>query len=98
MREVRYSTTFIHQLNTLLAQGEAKFGVRVADRKRDLVYDTIDNYLAQFPKKPRDPGIVHGHAAAPASILPALSGSIGGKAHGHRCLQGTYPVAKFNHR
>lgn len=49
MRQVRYSTTFIHQLNTLLAQGEAKFGARVVDRKRELVYDTIDGYLAQFP-------------------------------------------------
>ena len=57
MRQVRYSTTFIHQLNTLLAQGEAKFGARVADQKRELVYDTIDHFLARFPKKPRDPDI-----------------------------------------
>ena len=57
MRHVRYSTTFIHQLDTLLAQGEPKFGARVVDQKRDLVYDTIDHYLAQFPRKPRDPEI-----------------------------------------
>ena len=57
MRRVRYSATFIHQFNTLLAQGEAKFGARVVDRKRDLVYDTIDGHLAQFPQKRRDPDI-----------------------------------------
>jgi plasmid stabilization system protein ParE len=57
MRQVRYSTTFIHQFNALLAQGEAKFGASVADQKRELVYDTIDHYLARFPKKPRDPDI-----------------------------------------
>lgn len=55
MRYVRYSTSFIHQLNTLLAQGEPKFGARVVDQKRDLVYDTIDQFLALFPKKSRDP-------------------------------------------
>jgi hypothetical protein len=57
MRQVRYSAAFIHQFNTLLAQGEAKSGARAVDRKRDLVYGTIDGYLAQFPQKPRDPGI-----------------------------------------
>lgn len=57
MRQVRYSTTFIHQLNTLLAQGEPKFGTQVVDQKRDLVYDTIDHYLALYPKKLRDPDI-----------------------------------------
>ena len=51
MRHVRYSTTFIQQLNTLLAQGEPKFGACVVDQKRDLVYDTIDQFLALFPKR-----------------------------------------------
>jgi mRNA-degrading endonuclease RelE of RelBE toxin-antitoxin system len=65
MRQVRYSTTFIHQFHTLLAQGEAKFGARVADQKRDLVYDTIDGYLALFPQKRRDPDIeLYTHAIA----------------------------------
>ena len=65
MRQVRYSTAFVHQFNTLLAQGEAKFGARVADQKRDLVYDTIDHYLAWLPKKPRDPDIdLYTHAIA----------------------------------
>lgn len=57
MRGVRYSLSFIHQLNALLTQGEAKFGARVADRKRDLVYDTIDHYLARLPVRPRDPSL-----------------------------------------
>ncbi len=65
MRRVRYSTTFIYQFNALLAQGEAKFGARVIDRKRELVYDTIDHYLARFPTKPRDPDIdLYTHAIA----------------------------------
>jgi len=57
MRRVRHSATFIRQLNTLLSQGEPKFGARVVDAKRDLVYDTIDHFLAHFPKKARDPDI-----------------------------------------
>jgi plasmid stabilization system protein ParE len=65
MRKVRYSATFIHQFNTLLAQGEAKFGALVTDQKRELVYDAIDHYLARFPKKPRDPDIeLYTHAIA----------------------------------
>ena len=54
MRRVRYSTTFIRQLDTLLAQGEPKFGERLIDEKRDLVFDTIDDFLARFPKKQLD--------------------------------------------
>ncbi len=52
MRQVRYSTTFVHQFNTLLAQGEAKFGARVADQKRDLVYDTPATTSRSFPRSP----------------------------------------------
>jgi mRNA-degrading endonuclease RelE of RelBE toxin-antitoxin system len=72
MRQVRYSATFIHQLNTLLAQGETKFGARVTDQKRELVYDTIDHYLAQFPMKPRDPSIdlcMHAIADTPFIVI-----------------------------
>jgi len=54
MRQVRYSTSFVHQLNMLLAQGEAKFGSRLMDEKRDLIFDTIDHYLARYPNKARD--------------------------------------------
>ena len=52
MRQVRYSTTFIDQLNTLLAQGEAKFGARVVDRKRELVYGTPATTWRSFPRSP----------------------------------------------
>ncbi len=65
MRQVRYSATFIRQFNTLLAHGEAKFGARVDDEKRDLVYDCIDNFLTRFPSKRRDSDIdLHTHAIA----------------------------------
>jgi mRNA-degrading endonuclease RelE of RelBE toxin-antitoxin system len=57
MRRVRYSTTFLEQLDTLLAQGEAKFGPRVIDEKRQLVFDTIDNNLAAYPRRVRDEDI-----------------------------------------
>ena len=54
MRRVRYSKTFIEQLDQLLAQGEGKFGTRLADEKRILVYNAIDHYLAFFPQKHAD--------------------------------------------
>ena len=54
MRQVRYSISFVDQLNALLAQGQAKFGSRLVDEKRDLIFDTIDFYLASYPKKARD--------------------------------------------
>ena len=53
MRKVRLSKTFLHQLDDLLAQGEAKFGPRVADEKLDRVYATINNHLAWFPDTKR---------------------------------------------
>jgi mRNA-degrading endonuclease RelE of RelBE toxin-antitoxin system len=53
VRQVRYSTSFVNS-STLLAQGEAKFGSRLVDEKRDLIFDTIDSYLASYPKKVRD--------------------------------------------
>lgn len=55
MRTVRYSATFIKQSNTLLAQVEPKFGARVIDEKRDLVYDAIDHHIAMHPRKVVDP-------------------------------------------
>jgi mRNA-degrading endonuclease RelE of RelBE toxin-antitoxin system len=54
MRQVRYSTSFVHQLNALLAQGEAKFDSRLVDEKRDLIFDTVEQYLVPYPKKVRD--------------------------------------------
>jgi plasmid stabilization system protein ParE len=53
MRQVRLSKTFLHQLDDLLAQGEAKFGASVADDKLERVYSTINNHLALFPATKR---------------------------------------------
>jgi hypothetical protein len=66
MRQVRYSTAFIHQLNTLLAQGEAKFGARVADRKRELVYDTPAATSRGFPRSPAIPASIFTRMPSPA--------------------------------
>lgn len=57
MRRVRYSSTFVDQLNTLLAHGEPKFGSRVIDEKRDRVFDIIDHHLTLFPNNTRDPDL-----------------------------------------
>jgi plasmid stabilization system protein ParE len=61
MRAVRYSVTARDQLRELLAQGVPRFGAQVVAEKRDRVYDTIDNFLTEFPavKKPHpDLGLV----------------------------------------
>ncbi len=55
MRRVRYSVDFVRQLDNLLAQGEPKFGARMIDHKRDLVYNTIERRLAASPKREPDP-------------------------------------------
>lgn len=58
MRSVVYSITFNDQLNELLDMGEAKFGTRVVDAKKDLVYSTIRNILANNPAiKQPDPSL-----------------------------------------
>ena len=49
MRTVRYSVTARDQLRDLLAAGVPWFGAKVVAEKRDLAYDTIDNFLARFP-------------------------------------------------
>ncbi len=53
MRRVRLSKTFLYQLDDLLAQGEAKFGTRVADDKLHRTYATINNHLVWFPATKR---------------------------------------------
>ena len=50
MRAVKLSKTAIEQLNVLLEQGVDRFGSRVVAEKRDLVYDTLDTYLAVHPR------------------------------------------------
>ena len=72
MRRVRYSLTFIEQLDALIAQGEPKFGTRVVDQKRAHVFDTVDNFLAHFPGKIRDPELglcVHAISKTPFSVI-----------------------------
>jgi len=72
MRKVRYSSTFIEQLNTLLAQGEPKFGARIIEEKRNLVFDTIDYFLSEYPRKSRDPDIglyTHAITATPFVVI-----------------------------
>jgi hypothetical protein len=48
MRQVRYSKTFARAIDTLLAQGEPKFGAAVVRSKRKLVRETAEHYLAHF--------------------------------------------------
>ena len=49
MRSVRYSKTFTDEFETLLDQGEARFGSTVVDSKKRLVRSTITGHLATFP-------------------------------------------------
>jgi mRNA-degrading endonuclease RelE of RelBE toxin-antitoxin system len=49
MRSVRYSKTFTDEFETLLDQGELKFGSAVVDSKKRLVRSTITGHLATFP-------------------------------------------------
>jgi hypothetical protein len=55
MRRVRISKTFIAQLNELVEQGFPRFGTRVVTEKRELVFKTITDYLAQYPRRPQHP-------------------------------------------
>lgn len=69
MRTVRLSITFNDQLNELLDQGERRFGTAVAEQKKNLVYVTIERFLARHPNaKQRDPS--HGLCAYPISKTP----------------------------
>jgi plasmid stabilization system protein ParE len=49
MRRVKFSKTFLRQLNMLLAQGVPRFGPSLVAEKRDLVYRTINQFLAEHP-------------------------------------------------
>ena len=48
-RSVRLSQTARELFRTMLAQGAENFGVEVADEKRGIVIDTLENYLAEYP-------------------------------------------------
>ncbi len=49
MRSVRFSRTFLYQLDNLLAQGAQRFGKAVVLSKRDLVYDMVENHIVSYP-------------------------------------------------
>lgn len=53
MRDVRFSKTFIEQLNALLRQGVAPFGPRLVAEKRDLIYAFIADFLVHYPAAKR---------------------------------------------
>ena len=54
MRDVRLSKNFNEELTALLLQGLDRFGSRVIEQKRALVYNTIENFLVHFPVRPID--------------------------------------------
>ena len=50
MRRIRRSITFVEQLERLLEQGIAKFGLGIADEKRHRLEVMIDTYLVRHPR------------------------------------------------
>ena len=73
MRRIRLSKTFTEHLHTLLEQGVPRFGARLVDEKRNLVYNLIEHYLAHFPAaKTADPRLgltVYPVAKSPFVVL-----------------------------
>jgi plasmid stabilization system protein ParE len=69
MRTVRYSHTFDQQLIDYIDHGAQRFGAAVADEKKDLIYQTIENLIAANPsiKRP-DPKL--GLVAYPITGTP----------------------------
>ncbi len=71
MRTVRYSITFNDQFNELLDQGEHRFGMAVVEQKKNIVYSTIEEFLARYPNaKRRDDDLPYGLYAYPISKTP----------------------------
>lgn len=50
MRRVRYSRTFLDQLDTVIAMGEDRFGARLVGDKRDQVLQLIERHIADKPR------------------------------------------------
>ena len=69
MRAVRLSITFNDQLNELLAYGEDRFGMALVEQKKEIVYATIEGFLARHPNAKR-PDREHGLCAHPISKTP----------------------------
>ncbi len=53
MRTPRFSKTFEHAFNALLAQGETHLGAGLVRRKRTAVLTTIADFLAAHPEAKR---------------------------------------------
>jgi hypothetical protein len=49
MRSILFSKTFDEQLIAYIEQGSERFGAKVADSKKELVYQTIENLIARNP-------------------------------------------------
>ena len=57
MRRIRVSRTYQNELERLLEQGIARFGLALVEQKRDLINDTIELFLAHHPRRPVDPAL-----------------------------------------
>jgi plasmid stabilization system protein ParE len=69
MRSIRFSKTFDEQLIAYIDHGTVHFGAAVADRKKLLVYDAVENLIARNPGvKRRDPAL--GLVVYPVSQTP----------------------------
>ena len=55
MRSIRISQTFSTELAALLRQGMLRFGSDVIAEKQQHILDTINNFLALYPRRPVDP-------------------------------------------
>ena len=71
MRSVRYSKTFNDQLVDLIAMGEERFGQRVAESKKRLLFQTISKFLIEYPDIKR-PNPVLGLVAYPINNTPFI--------------------------
>ena len=69
MRKVRLSITLNDQFNELLDLGEHRFGIAVSEQKKNIVYTTIEHFLARYPKAKR-PDFIHGLCAYPITNTP----------------------------
>ena len=53
MRTLRFSKTFEHAFDALLAEGEPRFGANLVRQKRTVVLSTIANFLTVHPDAKR---------------------------------------------
>lgn len=68
MRTVKTSLTFYEDLEMLLGQGLPRYGKRVLDQKRILIFRAIEDHILFFPVRPVDP--ILGVCAYPVSKTP----------------------------